>query len=78
MDLEPYTSAPPWTDVAEEEQERGITRPFIIDDEDDVDEYGLDGFPSLNSALLLPLEDEAAISPKTKKLNNKLNKSKLK
>lgn len=53
----PPLPEPPQNEVAEEEQDRGIKRPFI--NEDEVDEYELKGF---TSELLLPVEDEAAIA----------------
>lgn len=46
----------------EDEQERGINRPFMKDEDDDEDEYGLDCFLYWNGELLRPLEEDAAIA----------------
>ena len=46
-------------DDAEVEHERGISFPFMNDDDDDVDEYGLDGFRYENGELLRARDDDA-------------------
>lgn len=47
-------------DEAEEEQERGIIRPLIKEDEDeDAEEYGVEGLRCENGELLLARDDEA-------------------
>lgn len=67
MDLEPE----PIKDVVEEETDRGIRRPFIEDDED---ENGVDclrywkGEGEGEGELLRPLDEEAAIDRKAKKI----------
>ena len=57
----PPTPPPPELkyDDAEEEQERGINLPFMKEDDEEVDEYGVEGFRCENGELLLAREDEA-------------------
>ena len=46
----------------EEEFERGINLPLINEDDDEVEEYGVDDFRCENGELLLALEDDEAIN----------------
>jgi hypothetical protein len=62
MDLEPVPLPEPYNAVPEDETERGISLPFMNDEEEDAEEYGVDGFRWLNGELLRPLDEEAAIT----------------
>lgn len=54
---------------AEEEQERGMSRPFINEDDEEVEEYGVEGFRYENGELLRARDDDAIESvTRTKKL----------
>lgn len=46
-------------DDAEEEHERGISLPFMKEEDEEVEEYGVDDFLCENGELLLAREDEA-------------------
>ena len=46
-------------DDAEDEQERGINLPFTKEEDEEVEEYGVDGFRYENGELLRAREDEA-------------------
>lgn len=62
MDREPPAPSPPPElkyDEAEEEQERGTIRLLMKEEEDEVEEYGVEGLRYENGELLLAREDEA-------------------
>lgn len=62
MDREP--SPPPALkyDAADDEHERGTIRPFIKEEDDDVEENGVDGLRYENGELLRAREEEAIAS----------------
>lgn len=67
MDLEPYPFAEPKKDETEEEHERGTNRPFISEDGEALEEYGLDDDLRCGKGELLRAsedddEEEAAIA----------------
>lgn len=59
MDRDP--SPPPELkyEDAEEEQERGISLPFINEEDEEVEEYGVEGFRCENGELLRARDDDA-------------------
>ena len=62
MDREPLAPSPPPElkyDEAEEEQERGTIRLLMKEEDDEVEEYGVEGLRYENGELLLAREDEA-------------------
>lgn len=63
MDRDPSPPPELKNDAAEDEHERGTIRPFMKDEDDDVDDaYGVDGLRYENGELLLAREDEAIAS----------------
>jgi hypothetical protein len=62
MDREPPTPSPPpelKNDDADEEHERGTIRLFTKEEDDEVEEYGVEGLRYENGELLLARDDEA-------------------